>query len=455
MNTQPPARRILIVSYWFPPFSAVAAVRMGKLAKYLFERGWDVRVLAADDTNPRELKVEIPADRVLYTPSTDVDRYIEATLDRARSLVRKPKAESNETPFMKTVKPLSAAGPKQSSLVRTALRRAYQEIVRLPDNRAGWLSYANKAGDRLIASWRPDVIFATSPPVTSLIAADRLSRRHHIPWIAEFRDLWCDNPYYEYSPLRRSFERMWEARVLARAAAIVSVSPVWQQAALQRFGRPVITAMNGFVPEDYPERPPVAPEASGPLRIVYTGHIYAGHRDPGPLFAALRDLGSRAADVVVEFIGTAIEAATSVADQYGVAHLVKAFPPVPYRRSLEIQLHADVLLHLQWCDPKEVGTVAGKIFDYFGARRPILGIALEDSIVAKMINERAAGLATNDTAKIAKQVAAWIAEKKAGGVAPLPPAASAGLERDVQFEKIEHLFDGIVAGAPNPTRKAG
>lgn len=452
MNTQPPARRILIVSYWFPPFSAVAAVRMGKLAKYLFERGWDVRVLAADATNPPELKVEIPTDRVTYTPSTDVDRYIETALGRLRSLVRKSTV-TNEKPAAATM-PQSAPNQKRS-LLRTALRRAYQEIVRWPDNRAGWLSYANKAGDGLIASWRPDIIFATSPPVTSLIVAERLARRHRVPWVAEFRDLWCDNPYYEYSPLRRSLERMWEARVLARAAAIVSVSPIWQQSTLQRFGRPTVTAMNGFVSEDYPERPPVAPETSGPLRIVYTGHIYAGHRDPGPLFAALRDLGSRPDDVVVEFIGTEIHAAASQAGKYNVAHLVKAFPPVPYQRSLEIQLHADILLHLQWCDPKEVGTVAGKIFDYFGARRPILGIALEDSIVAKMINERGGGLATNDPVKIAKQVAAWIAEKKAGGVAPLPPAASAGLERDVQFEKIEGLLDGIVAAAPNRTRKAG
>jgi hypothetical protein len=95
-----------------------------------------------------------------------------------------------------------------------------------------------------------------------------------------------------------------------------------------------------------------------------------------------------------------------------------------------------------------VGTIAGKIFDYFGARRPILGIALEDSIAAQIVHERRAGLVTNDPAKIAKQVAAWIAQKKRGGVAPLPESSIKGLERAVQFEKIRTLLDGIVAGAP-------
>jgi hypothetical protein len=74
--TNPRARRILIVSYWFPPFGAVASVRMGKLAKHLHDKGWEVRALAADATNPPELPVEIPADRVTYTAADDADRYL-------------------------------------------------------------------------------------------------------------------------------------------------------------------------------------------------------------------------------------------------------------------------------------------------------------------------------------------------------------------------------------------
>jgi hypothetical protein len=100
---------------------------------------------------------------------------------------------------------------------------------------------------------------------------------------------------------------------------------------------------------------------------------------------------------------------------------------------------------MQWCDPKEYGTVAGKIFDYLGARRPILGIGLEDSVVAQLVRERAAGLVTNDPLKIAKQVEAWIAQKRAGGIAALPPAASDGLERAAQFEKVRDVLARVAA----------
>lgn len=448
MNANPtPDRRpprVLIVSFWFPPFTAVASLRMGKLAKHLLERGWDVRALAADKSNPPTMPLEIAKERVTYTPWSDVDRTLENMVAkfRGQKQVHRSDAIAEPAPTVLATSP----APKRSFL-RASLRRVYQEVVRWPDNRAGWYADAVDAGGRLIAEWRPDVIFATSPPITSLIVADRLSRNHGVPWVAEFRDLWSDNPYYEYSALRRVVERMWERRVLRTAAAIVSVSPVWLHPILDRFGPPTVAAMNGFVEEDYPEKPPVVPESTGPLRIVYTGHIYAGHRDPAPLFAALRDLGAKPNEVVVEFVGTEIAAAAGAAGKFGITDLVKAFPHVSYRESLGIQLHADILLHMQWCDPKEVGTIAGKIFDYLGARRPILGIALEDSVVAKMVHERKAGLVTNDPAKIASQVKAWIEQKKSGGIAPLPASSVAGLERSVQFEKIRTLLDGIATRA--------
>lgn len=449
MSTTRPRGRVLLVSYWFPPFQAVASLRMGKFAKFLLERGWDVRVIAAGDTNPPTLALEIPKDRVTHTTWTDVDRVLEDAVARLRG-------RAAQSPSDSVGAQLTAAAPtveRKGSAWRAFARRAYQEVMRWPDNRVGWMRPALAAADKLMESWRPDVIYATSPPATSLVVAERLSRKHSIPWVAEFRDLWSDHPYYEYSNVRRFFERRWDQRVLSRAAAIVTVSPIWQPRLAARYGRPAITAMNGFVVEDFPEKPPVAPETSGPLRIVYTGHIYHGHRDPTPLFTALRQIGATPSDVLVEFVGSEVEGVRRLAADAGILDLVRIHDPVSYRRSLELQLHADVLLHLQWCDPKEEGTIAGKIFDYLGARRPVLGIALEDCVVAKLIHERKAGLVTNDPAKIAGQVSAWIKAKRAGGLAPLPASASDGLDRATQFENVEALLRDIVA--PAHLRQAG
>ena len=429
------AGRVLIVSYWFPPFNAIAAIRAGKLAKHLYDQGWDARVLTAADTGDPSLAVEIPGENVIYTAWSDVDRHLERALDRLRG-----RASGGATPVATTP---SSQVTREPSALRKFARQAYKEIVRWPDNRVGWLRPAVAAGSKLLGSWRPDVIFASAPPPTALLVADRLSRTHGVPWVAEFRDLWSDNPYYEYSSLRRWFERAWDQRVLTRATALVTVSPTWKPHLEARYGRPTIVAMNGFVADDFPEVPPVVPEAAGPLRIVYTGHIYQGYRDPTPLFDAIREIGATRSDLVVEFIGGEADSVRALAAACGVADLVQAHPPVSYRRALELQLHADVLLHLQWCDPKDEGTIAGKIFDYLYTRRPILGIALADSVAAKMIHERKAGLVTNDVAKIAAQLRVWLRAKQSGGVAPLPASSSAGLERAVQFEKIRVLLEEV------------
>lgn len=445
MSPAATAPRVLIVSYWFAPFSTIAAIRASKLAKHLIDQGWDVRVLTAGDTATNAtLQLEVPRSVVTYTKWDRVGRHLEDIRARLRAAIGKKAPEAEPAPPSNDAPPQSAT--KQKSAFRQALSTAYLDIVEWPDNRAGWKKYALEAGAKIVKEWRPDVIYATSPPATALIVADKLSRTTGIPWVGEMRDLWTDHPYYEHSRLRLALERIWDQRVLSRAAAIVTVSPGWRQRLMDRYARPVVVAMNGFVAADFPKAPPHPPETTGPLRIVFTGHIYTGYRDPSPLFEALRDLRLSPQDVLVEFVGAKDKAVREFAERFGLTNHIRVLPTVPYTRALEIQLGADVLLHMQWCDPKEHGTIAGKIFDYLGARRPILGIALEDCVVADLVRERGAGLVTSDPKKIAVQVEHWLAQKRQGGIPPLPAEASEGFERSVQFERIRDLLDRQVAG---------
>ena len=117
---------------------------------------------------------------------------------------------------------------------------------------------------------------------------------------------------------------------------------------------------------------------------------------------------------------------------------VTVHPAVPYKQSLEIQRRSDVLLLLQWNNPREQGNVPAKLFEYFGVLRPILGIGLEDGVPARLIRERQAGFFSNDPEAIAAQLRRWLAAKDAaGGRLPgLPPAAREGLSRDIQFERL-------------------
>jgi glycosyltransferase involved in cell wall biosynthesis len=438
-------KRLLLVSFHFPPFNAIAAVRTGKFARFLIAQGWDVRVVAARSDAPATLPLEIPAERVLHTGWTNID----ARLDR---LLRLDRPRAADTPAQSAPGDARAAPRRDSLRKRLGVLRA--ALLHVPDNRIAWLPEALRGADAFLGDWRPDVVYSSAPPVTTLLVARRLAKRYGVPWIAEFRDLWIDNPYYEFPPWRRRLEAAWERRVVGDAAALVTVSSIWRDRLRAKFGKSVALAMNGFAPADMPDDLPAPAATDGPLRILYTGIIYPGYRDPVPLFQAIALLGAQRDDVVVEFIGADLAPVARLAAAAGIEDRVHIAPPVAYRESLRLQSRADILLHLQWNDPRESGTISGKLFEYLGARRPVLGLGYDRGEVAALLAEQGRGVVLNDPAAIAAQLRRWIAEKRAGGVAPLAAGAVAGLTRDAQFVAAERLARDVVDGALPPPPRA-
>ena len=112
---------------------------------------------------------------------------------------------------------------------------------------------------------------------------------------------------------------------------------------------------------------------------------------------------------------------------------------------MRLQSKADVLLLLQWNSPSEAGNIPGKLFEYLGARRPILALGYPEGEMARIIQERAAGFFSNDPPAIAERLEAWRQEKrKAGHIAPLPETVRAGFSREAQFGKLEGFLDDLL-----------
>jgi len=290
--------------------------------------------------------------------------------------------------------------------------------------------------------WRPDLIFGSGPPFTALIACRALSTRLDVPWVAELRDRWADDPYSDAPPWRAALDHWLERRVLASTRALVTVTEPWAEFYRRKYGKPVATIYNGYDPLDFDHLGPAPESAPQPyLTIGYTGGIYPGKRDPGPLFAALGMLGDAAARIRIIFCGTDPAHVSPLAERAGVGRLVEVRPAVPYRQSLEFQQQSDVLLLMQWNDPREQGNCPGKFFEYVASLRPMLILGLDDGVPATIARERSAGLCINDPVKIADQLRLWLREKdEFGRVRSTPPAAREGLSRTLQFEKLESFL---------------
>lgn len=431
--------RALIVSFHFPPYQTIGAIRVGKLAKFLIEQGWEIRVLTADQTGACGLPLEVPEEQVIRTPWIDIDHVFSRRTVLSRLGFPPPAIAADPPPDG------GAFDAGFSGRFRHLLHKVFFTMAHWPDRHIGWAPYAIRAGDALLTTWRPDVIFASSPPPTTLLVANTLARRHTLPWIADFRDPWVDNPYYEHPRWRYYIERAWEKAVVGRSAGIVSVSPVVFDQFNKKFDKPGVLAMNGFDPSDYPAASDPPEIAGQPLRIVFTGHIYSGYSDPTILFQAIRDMGADGRQIRVEFYGTCCDTLLPLAEKIGISPSVITHAAVSHQEALEIQMGADVLLSLQWINEKEISRIAAKVFEYMGARRPILAIGYPRGPVVGLLASRAAGFVCDNAAAITVHLRHWLAQKRDGGIPPLTDSAVAGLTRVEQFALVEQLMSQSIA----------
>ncbi len=433
--------RILILSYYYPPHAGMGALRVGRLAAFLSQAGHEVRVVAAraSANDPIDSSMAV----VSYTKWLDInfapnqasrfknwifDRYNPSAPVSAEEISHaRERSEGRPTPISNEVLP--------------SLDRLYRLCLNIPDDKIGWLPFALWQGWRTARAFKPDVIYASGPPPTGLAAAAWLARHLSVPWVAEIRDRWGDDPYDPKPSWRVSLDRKLERRVLSSARAIVTVSETWARTYRERYGKPTAVIHNGFTPGDYEQHSYEPPSgARDSLRIVYTGAVYAG-RDPTTLWQALRLLGPAADGIRVEFYGGPDATILAGAARHGVSENLRVRETLPHGETARLQCQADVLLLLQWNNPSEAGNIPGKLFEYLGARRPILVLGFEAGEMARIVHERQAGLLANDPEAIVRQLIAWYDEKrKTGCVAPPPETARTGFTWDEQVRELNEFL---------------
>jgi hypothetical protein len=289
---------------------------------------------------------------------------------------------------------------KKYSRIRPFLKflyKYYREIVHYPDAEKGWRPFAVKAGDELLQNEDIDAIISCSSPVTCHIIAKELKKKHNIPWVADFRDLWTQNHNYTYSPLRKLFEKRLELKTLATADALVTVSQPWTEKLKEMHNvKKVYTITNGFDP-DKMSKGKGKVNLTSKFTITYTGQIYRGKQDPSKLLIALKDLISKGTmdpnDVEVRFYGPEDKLLSKNIGEYELSDVVKQYGIVSREMSFERQRDSQILLLFNWEDPVEKGVIPGKIFEYFASQRPVLATGgFGDDVVKMLLNETNSGI---------------------------------------------------------------
>lgn len=412
--------RILIVSFFSPPANAPGAIRIGKLAQYLVGAGHDVRLLAGRDLDcpqisPHEATGDVITD-VIPPPMPWLRRWLAALEKEYRR-----------------------GNLRNSGWIRV-LYKYYRAFFCLPDRYISWYLRAAPAGRRLLREWRPDVIYASALPITSLIVAKTLAASREIPWVAEMRDLWVDSHYYDMPAWRRWIDSRIEAACLGQASALVTVSEPLAEVLRNKYRKPTVSILNGIDTEDIPVVE-LDKAHDTPVSIVYTGLVYPKQRDPSLLFEALAGMGEMRNDFRVNFYGNLMPEVLHLAEKHGVNDIVRAHPPVPHAEALRRQAEADILLLLLWNNKGETGVFTSKLFEYLAARRPILCLGCTTGVAADEIRQRKAGAVLDTVEDIRTWLRAMCVQKRSEGmVPPLPKEVRAHISRSEQFDKLLHTI---------------
>jgi glycosyltransferase involved in cell wall biosynthesis len=281
------------------------------------------------------------------------------------------------------------------------LRQAARTWIYIPDGQIGWFPHALRAGKRLLETQRIDAIYSTSFPVTAHLIAYKLKQATNIPWVADFRDLWTENHYAEYSSeLRKRLDQGIESKFLAAADTLVTVSDAWAETLrkLTRGHKRVKVIRNGF---DSSELAGIEHTPPAKWTITYVGLFYGAKQDPSALLETLRRLIDDGRipreDVRFNIVGEPDSYVKDLVARYGISDLTCFTGFVSHQEALAYQVNASLLLLFLHSDRSDIGHVPGKLYEYLGARRPILAIVPPNFEVARIIRETHAGMTVEAT----------------------------------------------------------
>ena len=276
---------------------------------------------------------------------------------------------------------------------RTGMAREVAVRLAVPDRFVVWVPAAIAASRRVGANL--ELVVSTGPVSAHLVARAVVRDR---PWLVDCNDLWSLNPDRTNGPLRDAVDAAMEQRVLRRANRLTTVSEPMREELEHRHRKPVTVLYSGFEAAEFP---PPGPRAAGDARrLLFAGTLY-GKQDLTPLLRALaqgrREGWLSPERLEVNFIGRLSDRAALEADRFGVADFVTTSEPIPRDQLLRLMVDADALL-LPSLHDTDRNALPMKLFEYIGAKRPIIVFGPGEHLAASLVAEHGLGLVLPDEA---------------------------------------------------------
>jgi len=360
-------KRVLMIAYFFPPVGGSGALRPMKLAKYLPSFGWLPMVLTVKNpdwyyAHDFELLAELP-ESVKIMRSKMIQSGL---IYRALNPIRLNK-----------------------------LDRWIRRWIIHPDPQIGWIPSGISCGLRMIEKEKNiRIIYSTSAPLSAHLIAHRIKEKTGLPWVADFRDEWLENPDIHIpSTIHRKIHYMLEQKIVRNADHVVAAAPGFCEFLKKHsFHDKISTLTMGFDPEDFEAGHPKdrAPGDNDKFTIVFSGLFYGSFRPTIFLEAVTSLIDVKKIDVnkiKIVFVGANQPEETRFEDVHQICEFTGF---VSHRKAIEYISKSDTLLLLL---SKERGdyVIPSKTFEYLASEKPIIGLVPEGSEVASIIKKTGSG----------------------------------------------------------------
>ena len=379
-------KRVLIITYYWPPSGGSGVQRWLKMSKYLPEYGWQPVIYTTENA-------EYPI----------IDHSLEKDVAPNIEVIRRPITEpySAYKKFLginkdETVKMGFIQEKEKDKNWKSDLSLWVRGNFFIPDARCGWVKPSVRFLKEYLNEHPVDAIISTGPPHSMHLIALKLKEALGLPWIADFRDPWTEIDYYNDLHLTawadRKHHRL-EQEVLTKADKVVTVAPDGARRLGRLGNRNVRTIYNGFDRDDDAQTPV---NLSEQFTITYLG-VLSKIQNPSNLWQALAELIKEDSgfdkSLRINMIGQIDSAVVSSINENGLTQHVAYSPYMPHDQVSAVHRSSTLLLLLLMPDsePRAKGLLTGKLFEYMASGRPILCIGPEDGDAARILRETGAG----------------------------------------------------------------
>jgi len=372
------AKKVLIITYYWPPSGGSGVQRWTYFAKYLARLGYEpivVTVRPEKATYPsidESLLKEVEGIRTIRTDSFEpLQVYSKLVSGSKNKAVPYGSVDTRNTSFIKKI----------PAFIRGNLV--------LPDARKYWKRYALAAAREILKEEKIDVMVTTGPPHSTHLIGKSLKAEFDVPWLVDFRDPWTE-VFYNKDLFRTKWaankDRKMEVSVLNDADAIVVVSRhmVDLLGSKMKDNKKIKFILNGFDAQLFHE---ITPSSGEETVISYVGYL-GKHHFIDPFTKGLKALCEQQnfEKIYLHLAGN-IEASI-FSEWEKIPNLVIKYEGiVTHKRALEIMLSADILLISIPESNYAKGIITGKLLECLATGKPILLLSEKDSEAAKIIAE--------------------------------------------------------------------